>query len=37
MLPVILWQDWETLEDDCKDNDEEATKIDHKTEQHCSG
>jgi hypothetical protein len=29
MLPVILWQDWETLEDDCKDNDEEATKIDH--------
>jgi hypothetical protein len=29
MLPVIFWQDWEKLEDDCKDNDEEATKIDH--------
>jgi hypothetical protein len=29
MPPVIFWQDWEKLEDDCKDNDEEATKIDH--------
>jgi hypothetical protein len=29
MLPVSFWQDWETLEDDCKVNDEEATKIDH--------
>jgi hypothetical protein len=29
MLPVSFWQDWETLEDDRKVNDEEATKIDH--------
>jgi len=29
MLPVSFWQDWETLEDDCKFKDGEATKIDH--------